>query len=241
MEFHVEWYDRLGSTNATLRERFQTDPGIQSGLLIAAREQTHGRGRQHRKWQSTANTNLCFSCYVETNVALLQAPSLTMAAALAITDLLNAMGVRAAPKWPNDVLVGVKKISGILSEGVENGSRRGIIVGIGLNVNMSSEESTAIDRPATSVLMERGHASDPAQVLKELLPQLDFWINRWNAGGFAAIREVWTQQAGPIGKPLSVHDGDVRKSGRLAGFGDHGELLLETSVGLETIWSGDVS
>jgi len=240
MHFEIEWHDRLGSTNASMRERFNQQRSLQSGLVIAAREQTNGRGRQDRKWFSSANTNLCFSLYVDTNADLMQVPSLAMAAALAVADLLGSMGIKASPKWPNDVLVGDKKICGILSERVENGPRRGIIVGIGINVNMSSEEAADIDRPATSILIENGHACDPAKLLRDLLPQLDFWITRWQSGGFSAIRNVWTEKAGPLGKELSVHDGDIRKSGRLAGFGDHGELLLETEAGLETIWSGDV-
>ncbi len=241
MDFHVEWHNRLGSTNTSLRERFYETGGIRSGLIIAAREQTGGRGRQDRKWLSAPDTNLCFSLFLETTAPLIQVPSLTMAAALAANDLLNSMGIRAAPKWPNDVLVGDRKICGILSERVEQVSKSGIIVGIGLNVNMSCEEADAIDRPATSILIESGKAYSPDQVLKAMLPQLDFWIERWSQGGFPSFRDIWLEKAGPIGKHLSVHDGDIRKSGTLAGFGDHGELLLETASGLETIWSGDVT
>ena len=106
---------------------------------------------------------------------------------------------------------------------------------------MSSEEADLIDRPATSMLIESGHAFDPGRILDDLLPQLDYWMGKWEAGGFPAIRQVWTDKAGPIGKKLSVHDNDIRKTGTLAGFGEHGELLLKTDGGLETIWSGDVS
>jgi len=241
MQFNIDWHDRLGSTNATMREHFFASGSISHGLVIAAREQTNGRGRQDRKWLSAPNTNLCFSLFLETNAPLIQVPSLTMAAALAVTDMLNSLGIRAAPKWPNDVLVEDRKICGILSERVEQATKSGIIVGVGLNVNMSCDEAAAIDRPATSILMETGQAADPARLLATLLPQLEFWIERWSGGGFSAIREVWTEKAGPIGKPLTVHDGDIRKNGTLAGFGDHGELLLDTGAGLETIWSGDVA
>lgn len=240
MFFEIEWHERLDSTNASMRDRFYRDKGIRSGWVIAAREQTNGRGRQERKWLSTPHANLCFSLFVDTNAPLIEVPSLTLAAALAITDQLNVMGIHSAPKWPNDILVDGKKICGILSERVDHASRSGIIVGIGLNVNMSDEEAAAIDRPATSMLIESGRAYNPARVLEDLLPQLEFWIDRWIAGGFTAIRDVWTEKAGPLGKPLSVHDGDIRKSGTLAGFGDHGELQLETDEGIETIWSGDV-
>lgn len=241
MDFEIEWHDRLGSTNASMRERFYTQGMLPSGLVIAAREQTSGRGRQERKWLSSPNTNLCFSLFLKTDAELITVPSLTMAAALGVTELLNSKGIRSAPKWPNDVLVTEKKICGILSERVEQSTHHGIIVGVGLNVNMSSEEADRIDRPATSMLIESGHAYDPEKVLTELLPQLEYWMNEWAQGGFPAIRRTWTEKAGPIGKKLSVHDSDIRKTGTLSGFGEHGELLLETAEGLETIWSGDVS
>jgi len=238
MDFQIEWFDKLASTNATMRERFSQGKRTQSGHIIAAREQTAGRGRQDRTWLSAPDTNLCFSLFVQTDAELASVPSLTMAAALAVTEMLGARGIAAAPKWPNDVLVGDRKICGILSERVDPS---GIIVGIGLNVNMSTEEAEAIDRPATSMLIETGRATELTQALDALLVLLEYWIGEWEQGGFDALREAWTSRAGPIGKPLSVHDGDRKKSGTLAGFGDHGELLLKTSNGIETIWAGDVS
>lgn len=274
MNFNIEWHDRLGSTNAFLRERFSQGMELRSGTIVAAREQTGGRGRQARKWLSSPGQNLCFSLFVETDAELAAVPSLTMAAALAVNDLLRGKGILSAPKWPNDVLVDGKKICGILSERVERKKNRlegdapsdpnpapwlrrsvalqphspkykavqaGIIVGIGLNVNMTREEAEAIDRPATSMLTESGRAHDLSRTLEELLLPVEHWIGEWGRGGFPNLRKAWTEKAGPIGKPLAVHDGDIKKSGTLAGFGDHGELLLQTADGIETIWSGDVS
>ncbi len=238
MNFQVEWFDRLASTNALMRERFSQGLEIPSGQIVAAREQTAGRGRQDRKWLCAPNQNLCFSLFVQTGAELAAVPSLTMAAALAVNDLLRSIGILSAPKWPNDVLVDGKKICGILSERAEPA---GIIVGIGLNVNMSTEEAEAIDRPATSMLIETGRSHNVFQTLETLFQPLEYWVGEWEKGGFSNLRKTWTEQAGPIGKPLTVHDGDLKKSGTLAGFGDHGELLLKTKNGIETIWSGDVS
>ena len=295
MDFNIEWHDRLGSTNAYLRDRFSRGLELRSGTIVAAREQTAGRGRQERRWFSQPNTNLCFSLLINTAAKLIAVPSLTMAAALAVNDLLRSMGILSTPKWPNDVLVDGKKICGILSERVERQKDRerfpslrsgetllhqtkcsiasptsgrkaihrqsltgekssaasggtkdeavqaGIIVGIGLNVNMVAEEARSIDRPVTSMLIESGRAHDLSQTLEALFQPLEHWIGEWEKGGFRSLRETWTEKAGPIGRPLTVHDGDIKKSGTLAGFGDHGELLLQTASGIETIWSGDVS
>ena len=161
-----------------------------------------------------------------------------MAAALAVNDLLQNSGIDSSPKWPNDILVGNRKICGILSEYV---SSCGIIVGIGLNVNMTREEAERIDRPATSIFIETGRPADIFQTLEKLFQPLEKRIQQWEAGGFNAIREEWICKAGPIGKPLRVHDGDTVKSGILAGFGNYGELLLKTNSGVETVWAGDVT
>ena len=243
MTFDVEWHERLGSTNAYMKDHFIQGSTIRNGTIFATREQTAGRGRSDRKWLSPPDTNLCFSLFIETSCALIEVPSLTMAAALGITEHLNTQRIPASPKWPNDVLVGGKKICGILSERVERSSspKAGIIIGVGLNVNMTTEEADSIDRPATSILIESGKAGNLDQTLKDLFQPLEYWIGEWQNGGFSNLRKNWTEKAGPIGKPLTVHDGAVKKSGTLAGFGAHGELLLQTATGLETIWSGDVS
>ncbi len=241
MKYRTEWFDRLPSTNAYMKETLTRLTTPANGTVFATRDQTAGRGRSDRSWNSEPDTNLCFSLFVETDCALIDVPSLTMAAALGVTDFLNGFNIPASPKWPNDVLVGSAKICGILSERIESPSNTGIIVGIGLNVNMSSAEAAAIDRPATSMLIECGRAGDLGRTLENLLPYLDHWLAEWKSGGFSSLRKTWTEKAGPIGRPLKVHDGDLYKEGTLAGFGTHGELLLQTVRGLETIWSGDVS
>lgn len=243
MKFNIQWHDKLDSTNTLMRDHFMRGSILSSGEIIATREQTAGRGRQNRQWLTAPDTNLCFSLFLETDAELMAIPSLTMAVALAITEMFNQHGISAAPKWPNDVLVDGKKICGILSERVESTSRtqKGIIIGIGLNVNMTAAEAEAIDRPATSILIETGQTESLPAILESLFQPLEKWIHHWESGGFPAFRTTWTEKAGPIGKSLSVHDGPHKKSGTLAGFGEYGELLLNTANGIETIWSGDVS
>ena len=243
MNFRVEWFDQLSSTNAHVRERFLSGEAIESGWVAAAREQTAGRGRQGRTWLSAPGRDLCCSIFVATDAELAAIPSLTMAVALAVTDVLNNRGIPADPKWPNDVRVGGKKICGILSEGVERAAApsTGVIVGIGLNVNMSEDDAATIDQPATSICIETGRRDDVGGVLESLFAPLGYWLGEWDAGGFARLRETWTEKAGPIGAPLTVREGGVTKSGALAGFGEYGELKLRTGAGIETIWSGDLT
>lgn len=241
MKFSIEWHDRLKSTNIYFKNLITQDSDIESGRIIAAREQTAGRGRSNRQWFSPPNSSLYFSLYIKTSAKPMDVPSLTMAMALAVTESLNSLCISASPKWPNDVLVDNRKICGILSERIDLQGITGVIIGIGLNINMTPEEALAIDRPATSVSIESGTTHEPAHMLTHILPSLECWIKKWENGGFSAISSSWTEKAGPIGKPLCVHDGEIKKKGTLAGFGNHGELLLQTEAGIETIWSGDVS
>jgi len=143
MKFYLQWYARLPSTNTFLKERLAVESKLPSGTVVAAREQTQGRGRREREWLSSSGENLTFSLLLRGKYAPRHLPSASMAAAVAIAELLEAEGLQPSLKWPNDVLVGGKKICGILSEGISGG----VIIGIGLNVNMQNTDH--INQPAT--------------------------------------------------------------------------------------------
>ena len=236
MNLCFQWYERLPSTNIFLKEMLEVDPQLVSGTVVAAREQTRGKGRRGREWLSGANENLTFSFLLRGKYELKKLPAASMAAAIAVVELLNGLTIAANLKWPNDVLVDGKKICGILSEGVSDG----IIVGVGLNVNMQSAEH--IDQPATSILMETGERSSVDELLETLLPILAARLDEWAAGGFSKLRKRWEANVPTLGKPVTVRDGDSFREGLLAGFGDDGELLLQDVSGtVSPVWAGDVS
>jgi len=236
MEFKIQWFDRLPSTNIFLKERMAVESELPSGTVVAARDQTQGRGRRGRDWLSAANENLTFSILLLGNGDPRKLPAAAMAAAVAVAELLQAEGVPADLKWPNDVRVGGKKICGILSEGVSGG----IIVGIGLNVNMRCADH--IDQPATSILLETGERRNIDELLEKLLPHLAARLAEWEQGGFPKVRKNWEANVPSLGKPVTVRDGDSERSGLLAGFGEDGELLLQEESGtVSPVWAGDVS
>lgn len=233
------------------------EPELSSGTVVVAREQTQGRGRREREWLSAANENLTFSLLLRIVSRVTRLPaaceckqatrceqaagnpwktsSVSMAAAVAVAELLEAEGVKADLKWPNDVLVGGKKICGILSEAVSGG----VIIGIGLNVNMDS--AGHIDQPATSLLMETGERRVIDDLLEKLLPILSARLGEWEQGGFSKVRKNWEAKVPTLGKTVTVRDGDAVRTGVLHGFGDDGELLLEENGVLSPIWAGDLS
>ena len=238
LHFSEEWVDQTPSTNQTLKRRLSA-AHLPDGFILATHHQTNGRGRGSRSWTAPAGKVLCCSLFHATLLPPVQIPALTMAIALGVSDfLLQKMQISAAPKWPNDLLVGSRKICGILSEHIAS---KGVIVGIGLNLTLTEQDLLGIDRPATSIRHETEQEWSPEDALKSLLPFLAPRIQTWDQGGFELFRDEWTERAGPIGKPLCVHDGSLKKSGTLAGFGTHGELLLQTLTGKETIWSGEIS
>ena len=209
---------------------------LPDGYVLAARAQTAGRGRYQRRWLVQPGRNLTFSTLLRCQVPPMQLLSLPMAASLGVVEYLEAIGLAAHTKWPNDVLMGGRKICGILAE-----RGAGVVLGIGLNVNMDADEAAAIDRPATSMRIETGCEYAVEAVLDDLLKHLAAWIGRWEQGGFAALREAWGARCANIGEYVEVGEATDRRTGLVLGFGDAGQLLLREDDGTwGEVWAGDL-
>ena len=231
-----EWHDVLPSTNTTLADWSREGRDLPDGYVLAARAQTAGRGRYQRRWLAQPGRDLTFSTLLRYQMPHLQLLSLPMAAALGVAEYLEVNGLTVQTKWPNDVLVDGRKICGIL---VERGE--GVILGMGLNVNMDVDEAAAIDRPATSMRIETGREYAVEVVLDELLENLATWIGRWEVGGFAALREAWDARCANWGAYVEVGEGTDRRTGVVLGFGEAGQLLLREDDGTQSeVWAGDV-
>ncbi|MEI6563550.1 MAG: biotin--[acetyl-CoA-carboxylase] ligase [bacterium] len=238
MKFTTQWFDEVDSTNTALLERVRIDPELPSGTVWAARMQTAGRGRLERKWNSPPGRNLLCSLYYRSRAGSDRFPSLTMAVAIGIDELLHGFRIGSNLKWPNDVLVKGRKIAGLLAERT---GEDGVVIGIGLNVNMTAEEASLIDQPATSLRIETGTELMIDEVLKALLKRLPPWLLHWEEGGFSSLRERWIQGCGGLNASVTIRHGERRVSGTLAGFGENGELLLRLPDGhVQTVWTGDV-
>lgn len=146
-------FETIGSTNTWAKEH--VDEFEKNALtLITADEQVSGRGRFKRVWHSPSGVNIyaTFCFFVDSKREDIgHIPQLL---ALSAAQALETLQFKPTLKWPNDILLSGKKVAGILCETVVNGSNRCVVCGIGLNVNMSSEELSKIDRPATSLLIE---------------------------------------------------------------------------------------
>jgi BirA family transcriptional regulator, biotin operon repressor / biotin---[acetyl-CoA-carboxylase] ligase len=232
-----EWHERVTSTNTVLLERLKGGEELISGFVLAAREQTAGRGRYERKWVSEEGGNLAFSFWMRTRVGVPQVLSLPQAVALGVVEAVGEFGIEAQVKWPNDLLVEGRKICGILAEG----EGEGLVVGVGINVNMGREEAAGIDRPATSMMIESGREFAVEGLLERVLDRLPAWIEKWEEGGFAALREAWMARCVGLGEEVAVGEARERSGGVLEGFGEAGQLLLRQVDGtVKEVWSGDL-
>ncbi len=241
--FHLlepEWEERLASTNSELVRRLSTGEALASGYLLAVREQTAGRGRLGHTWNSAPGRDLCFSFVLKTTAAAEEIASLPLVVGLGVSYGLDVYGVASRVKWPNDILVGGKKLCGILCERVSSCPEY-VVAGVGCNVNMDREDAARIDKPATSLLLETGRVHAIDDVLRDLRQAMTPWLEQWRQGGFAAVRAAWLERSADLGERVTVRTPGQERRGRPAGFGPQGELLLEGDDGKVTpVWAGDI-
>jgi BirA family transcriptional regulator, biotin operon repressor / biotin---[acetyl-CoA-carboxylase] ligase len=152
-------------------------PEHADGAVAVAEQQTEGRGRLGRRWFSPPRKSVLCSILLEPAVATPQLPELSIVAGEACAEAISTVtGLEPAIKLPNDVLIGGRKVAGILAE-----ARDGqVVLGIGINVNLAADELPEdVDLPATSLLVETGGAVDRAELLVEVLVVLERRYDAW--------------------------------------------------------------
>jgi BirA family biotin operon repressor/biotin-[acetyl-CoA-carboxylase] ligase len=230
--FDVHHYYQLGSTNDEARRL--ADAGAPHGTTVHADQQTAGRGRLSRRWFSPPG-NLYLSIVLRLDLPPRRQVELGFIAALAVADAVDALlprHVRAALKWPNDVLVRDGKIAGILVEQ----AGEALILGIGLNVLYAPSGVSY----QVSTIVGCGGLATVDGTREKLLQALASWLAVWQQHGFAPIRTAWLARAHPPGSALSVRLADSFVTGRFAGIDSDGALLLDTQQGRGRIVAGDV-
>jgi BirA family biotin operon repressor/biotin-[acetyl-CoA-carboxylase] ligase len=213
-----------------------TRQGVAEGLWLRAERQTGGRGRQGREWHSPPG-NLYASTLVRLRDGDPPAPTLALTAAVALHEVAARWAGEGEVriKWPNDLLVGGAKLSGILLERLDDA----VIVGFGVNL---AERPDGTVRPAISFSEMAGAAPDPAAFLEELAPSFERWLARWRDEGVAPIRTAWLAAAHPPGTALSTHTASgAWVEGEFEGLDESGALRLRLADGSShVIHAGDV-
>jgi len=229
--FRLMVRDEVDSTNDEVRRL--AEAGAPDGRVVIADRQTAGRGRRGAAWVSPTGEALAFSVLVRPGEPKALWPRLALAAGLAVAEGLESFGVAAGIKWPNDVWIAGRKVSGVL---VEAGADFAVI-GIGVNVNVT-EFPPVLEAVATSLRLETGAAVDRAAVLAEILRRLEGW-RRQIGGGFPELLAAVRSRCVLTGRRVTLTAADGPRAGVVAGIGDGGELLLRSERGLERLLQAD--
>jgi BirA family biotin operon repressor/biotin-[acetyl-CoA-carboxylase] ligase len=198
--WRVEVVDRAGSTNVLVGDRARA--GERPGLVVVAEHQTAGRGRLDRTWETPARAALTFSALLRPAVPLARWPWLPLLAGVACAESL-APTVEVGLKWPNDVLLGGRKVAGVLTELVETRTGPAAVLGIGLNVSTAPDE---LPVPTATSLAAEGYDVDRTGLLVDLLDALARRLDEWSTGndGAAALHAAYDRRCATVGQPVRV-------------------------------------
>jgi BirA family biotin operon repressor/biotin-[acetyl-CoA-carboxylase] ligase len=233
----------VGSTNEFAYSR--ASQGEIEGTLVIAEQQSKGRGRKSRPWDSPFNKGLWFSLVLRPGLPASRAGLVPFLAGVSVCEAVeNFIGLKPGVKWPNDLLLNGRKFCGILSEvEFENSTIKFIILGIGINVNHKSYEFPAEFREqATSLRIESGLTIDRAQLLAEVIWQLEQNYTAMKQQGFEGIVNKWKKRCPQMGKEVSIVQDDKKYQGIFEELNDEGCLLLRTKDNeLKKIVAGDIT
>lgn len=237
----------VASVDSTNRRLVQLGrAGADHGTVLLTSDQTAGRGKGERSWFSHPDGSLCLSVLVRTGRSLAEAPQLTLLTAVALRQAIaEVCGVNAGIKWPNDLLVGGRKICGILAEAATDadGDIDFAVVGLGLNLSI---EQTAFPEElrgrAVSLEELTDRPVDRLALLSAFLSDFDRWLHAWEERGLAAFAATWTRHALDLGRVVRLSDGDEDLCATLLGLADDGALRIQDARGdIRDVHSGEIA
>ena len=238
--FIVHHFASLGSTNDQLKAMIAAP----EGACVVADEQTAGRGRRARTWHSSPGDGLYMSIlFLPRSDASSRLPLTGLLAAVAVAETLIERGVAGVDiKWPNDVLVKGRKISGVLAEAVSAGSGSPrLILGIGVNLNHRSFPPE-LSESATSLAIETGERVVVEEFRDRLLEKIARWYELWLRGASASIIDRWSRLSTYArGQQVVVALEDEKLTGVTDGLTETGALRLVVDGGVRTILAGEVT
>lgn len=236
----IKTFETLPSTNTYALEHFDE---LQDFCVISANTQTQGRGRFDRNWVSNEKENIYLSFVLKPeNKTYL--PNLTQYLSVVTAKVIAQYAVTPQIKWPNDVLINGKKICGILCESkLKQNKLQGVVLGIGINLNMSQETIDSIDRPATALNLETDLKIDKKDFLNKLLTEFEKGYKDAIEQGFLSFKDDYLKLTNFLGQKVFIQQRDnAPKEEYIASkIDDNGNLIVLTSENTEkTILSGDL-
>ncbi len=229
----IMWRD-VKICESTNTEVFNLCHELKQPCIITAETQTKGRGRRGHGWISEKG-NLFMSMAFKADVKDLSRMVIISGIAVLQTVKCFCPGADVKLKWPNDVLVGGAKISGIL---FERGPADFWIMGVGINV--VSHPDLGASAYTTAGLNALGAKTDRIAVLKNFIANWNALLYIYRQEGFAKLKQIWQKNAFNLNKPIVIKQENNDKSGIFAGIDDNGCLLLQNGQKTETVIAGDM-
>lgn len=234
---NIHYFSSLSSTNSYAKTLIKNKKA--EGTVIIAGEQTTGRGRKNKAWDSKQG-GLWFSIILHPRIPPQRAMIVTMAASIAVTKAINAIiKEKAVIKWPNDVLINGKKICGVLTEiDAELDCIHYLIIGIGINVNNPIDPS--LHSTATNLKTLTHSTINLAQLLKQILEHFDELYQYIKKADYDYLIKQWLSHTNIIGKHVRIQKEKTTLKGIAIGINETGSLIIKTKQGEQQIVTGDI-
>lgn len=237
-DYHLLSFDLLDSTNEEAKRLAKAGGG--HGAFIWAKKQLAGKGRMGRSWVSEEG-NLFVSVLLQPQRPVAEFSQLSFVSANAVIESLKDLVPQKsglACKWPNDILLGDKKLGGILLESLQGDFGNWVVVGVGVNVDSFP---TKTEFPATCLKDTGVELVSAKIILSRFIHHFIEFYNEWNKKGFAPARKYWTENAWGMGERLVARLPDRQMQGIFEGLDADGSMLLKLDNGKkQAVLAGDV-
>jgi BirA family biotin operon repressor/biotin-[acetyl-CoA-carboxylase] ligase len=233
----IHYYDEVDSTNT--RAQTLVKEGAAEGTLVIAEHQTSGRGRMGRQWYSPKGKGLWMSLVLKPRIPLQYAPQLTLLVAVALCRSIRKLtAINVGIKWPNDLLVDGKKVSGILLESSADEEKlQHVIAGVGISVNLGLDDfPEEIRDVASSLSIQAGSKIDRVELLCQFMMELETLYNLYHEEGFTPIKMLWEALNVSIGCVVRQQSTKGLLEGTAEGIDDHGALIVRLTDGSLARW-----
>lgn len=227
-------YDKTDTTN----ERAKSNSDAPDGSLFIAEVQTNGKGSRGRGWTSPKGTGIWHSILLKPDISPMEVSQITLVAGLAVC---KAVGLNSMIKWPNDVVIGGKKICGILTEmSAEINMVNYVVCGIGINVNMEAFYEELADK-ATSMYIESGRKYTRNEIISTLMNEFEYFYKKFLNEGLQSLLDEYKKHCITLGRNVNVIFKKENVTGRAIDVDENGALIVETENGKIAVTSGEVS
>jgi len=223
-------FDELDSTSSEGIRIAKTCPD--ENYVILAKNQTASRGRNGKIWYSNLG-NLNLTILLKHNIDLVYIPQLSFVTSVVVLKTISSLAYKVAErtiklKWPNDILINKKKVSGILLEAISINNNHYIAIGIGINVKHSPLN---VEQLTTNLSDENIEVKDLESLLDVIMINFEKYLNKWKEQGFAKIRQYWLKNVENLGQIVTINDKNTKIQGIFNGISQDGAMQLQLDSG----------